>query len=370
MSMIKCPECGNRVSTMAGTCPTCGVAIHGHLIHCEDCGTYYLDRDSKCPYCGKEAPAPQETPAPCPPPPEQPSPHHCHQRKNRHRTAWRAAGMAFFLLVAGGASVAGYYYYFLQHEMRMEQERYEALENLSEPVFFEQFLADFPLSEHQEEVKARLQQIKAQQAEWAKACQGDRATLQAFLDKHPDSFHAPRCAQLIDSIDWQQALADTTGKGIDHYLELHPEGMYADVAAKRKNDLAKAHVSTTEKSMILGMLDTFFNQSMQSTEEEVVAQAIVQPMESFCGKKNATAADIIQYVKKKKTADVIGLHYVVSNTLSVRRESVSDGSLGYHVECTVDETVSRSDTTKPTTHCYKVSCRLTADRQIVQMSIR
>ena len=73
--------------------------------------------------------------------------------------------MAFFLLVAGGASVGGYYYYFLQHEMRMEQARYEALENLSEPVFFEQFLADFPLSEHQEEVKARLQQIKAQQAE-------------------------------------------------------------------------------------------------------------------------------------------------------------------------------------------------------------
>lgn len=370
MSMIKCPNCGNRVSTMAGTCPSCSTPIHGHLIQCNECGTYYLDRDDKCPYCGKEAPAPQpQQPAPEPQPEPEPQPRPRH-KQGGHRTAWRAAAVAFVLLLAAGALVGGYYYYSLQQEIRLEQERYLALENLSEPVFFEQFLADYPLSLHRTEVEQRLAQIKAQQAEWDKACRGDRATLQAFLDKHPDSFHARRCAHLIDSIDWQEALADTTGKGIDRYLEQHPEGIYADVAAKRKNDLAKAHVSPTEKSMILGMLDAFFNQTMQSDEEQVVAQAIVEPMESFCGKKKATAADIMQYVKKKRTTDVIGLHYVVSNTLAVRRESISDGSLGYHVECTVDETVSRSDTTKPTTHCYTVSCRLTADRQIVQMSIR
>ena len=52
MSMIKCPECGQPVSTNAGTCPHCGIAVSGHLVKCPQCGAYNLDHLDRCVGCG------------------------------------------------------------------------------------------------------------------------------------------------------------------------------------------------------------------------------------------------------------------------------------------------------------------------------
>ena len=49
--MIKCPECGESVSTMAHTCPHCGVGIKGHLRECPMCGKWLLDDQTRCPEC-------------------------------------------------------------------------------------------------------------------------------------------------------------------------------------------------------------------------------------------------------------------------------------------------------------------------------
>lgn len=369
MSIINCPDCGNKVSTMAGTCPTCGVPIRGHLVKCGQCGAYYLDHIGQCPQCGATTEKPayvSDTHLSS----ENETQQQCDKKRKKGHFFLRAAGMAFALVVTAGLAVGGYYQYHVQQDIRIEQKRYTELERLSEPRFYEQFLQDFPNSVYRVDVQQRLNKLNVQQTEWEKAVAGNREALQKFLNKYPESYHARQCQQLIDSIDWHEALADTTGKGIDRYLEQHPEGQYADIAAQRKNEQAKTTVSLTEKSMIRGMLDTFFNQFMQSTDTALVAQAIVQPMESFCGKRGATAQDIVQHMEQKKGKDVIGIHYTVSNMLNVRRESLSDGTLGYHVECTADETVSRSDTSKPANHCYNISCRLTADRRVIQMSIK
>ena len=42
MSVIKCPECGQEVSTKADVCPHCGVAIKGNLKRCPKCNTIML----------------------------------------------------------------------------------------------------------------------------------------------------------------------------------------------------------------------------------------------------------------------------------------------------------------------------------------
>lgn len=369
MSIINCPDCGNKVSTMAGTCPTCGVSIRGHLIKCDQCGAYYLDHESQCPQCGaavtKTAPEPDTTQSSEPTTTPQPE-----KKRGKGRIFLRAAGVTFALIVLGSLAVGGYYHYHVQQDIRLEQKRFAELERLSDPRFFEQFLQDFPNSVYKDNVQKRLNVLNMQQKEWEMVVTGNREALQKFLEKYPNSYHVRQCEQLIDSMDWQDALADTTGKGIDRYLEQHPEGHYADLAAQRKNELAKTSVSLTEKSMIRGTLDIFFNNVMQSADTVKVAQVIVQPMESFCGKKGATAQDVMQYMEQKKGKDVIGIHYTVANVLNVRRESLSDGTLGYHVECTVDETVSRSDTSKPANKCYNISCRMTADRRVIQMSIK
>ena len=60
MSMLSCPECGKRISSMAWTCPHCGTDIKGHLVECSNCGSYMLDSQDVCKQCGAKNDSYQE----------------------------------------------------------------------------------------------------------------------------------------------------------------------------------------------------------------------------------------------------------------------------------------------------------------------
>ena len=67
MSVIKCPECGQEVSTKADVCPHCGVAIKGNLKRCPKCNTIMLKEEEECPQCHAHFVAEKaETTAPTP----------------------------------------------------------------------------------------------------------------------------------------------------------------------------------------------------------------------------------------------------------------------------------------------------------------
>ncbi len=48
MALVKCPECGNDISTNAKTCPHCGTAIR----ICPECGAVYAGMQQTCTNCG------------------------------------------------------------------------------------------------------------------------------------------------------------------------------------------------------------------------------------------------------------------------------------------------------------------------------
>lgn len=48
MSLIKCPECGNEISTNAKSCPKCGCEV----TICPDCGAVYAGKTEICKNCG------------------------------------------------------------------------------------------------------------------------------------------------------------------------------------------------------------------------------------------------------------------------------------------------------------------------------
>jgi ribosomal protein L37E len=54
MALIKCEECGKKVSDKATFCPHCGcpVIVKEPTIICQECGTEYLRKNEKCPNCG------------------------------------------------------------------------------------------------------------------------------------------------------------------------------------------------------------------------------------------------------------------------------------------------------------------------------
>ena len=48
MAMIKCPECGQEISSMARACPHCGCRV----TVCPDCGAVYMGERETCESCG------------------------------------------------------------------------------------------------------------------------------------------------------------------------------------------------------------------------------------------------------------------------------------------------------------------------------
>lgn len=53
MALIKCPECGERISENAASCPYCGTPMNDKIF-CKFCGKQ-IDKDCViCPECGKQ----------------------------------------------------------------------------------------------------------------------------------------------------------------------------------------------------------------------------------------------------------------------------------------------------------------------------
>ena len=56
MALIKCIECGNKVSDQAKSCPECGCPVEPKKIEkkivCFECGASISDKNETCPKCG------------------------------------------------------------------------------------------------------------------------------------------------------------------------------------------------------------------------------------------------------------------------------------------------------------------------------
>ena len=213
--MIRCPECGQRVSSMALTCPHCGVGIKGHLRECPHCGEWMLDDQPRCPECdspvdidstvlaatagtdarqvlsGKDdyaAPGDESQD---------------NKKKKNSNTIWWV--VAFLLLLIG----AGCYWAvgaFFRHQKE------------------ERLLIE-------EEMRERRLEEEKRNKEFAEI-------------------------QRKDSLDWVYAQEVNTVASMERYLELHPQGNYMDDAMMRRDNLKRTEVTEEDRSRIRSILES------------------------------------------------------------------------------------------------------------------
>ena len=364
MSIIKCPECRGQVSTMAGTCPHCGTAIAGQLRTCPSCGSYCLSSQNKCPECG----APIEntdTPIPSSQPDEDEKKPIPVRRKKKRKWLRLLALILFLALLCGG----GYLFHW-QRQQQKEQTDYQRLEGVTNPEFYQQFLIDHPGSKHYQEIEERMQELQAEADEWNQLLRGiNRSSVSSFMSRHPGSLRQRALEDMLDSIDWHDALAIGGEEAITDYLAKHPSGRYASDAADRKNMLLLSKVTPEEKAMLRGTLESFFSNAIAGQDIEAAKAAIPDSMITFCGTPGANAEDVILFAKEKMAQDVIGLHYVIGQKMDVRKETLPSGNTGFAVEFNLQETINRSDTGQPASNLYHVTALLNQEQKIVRMNI-
>lgn len=367
MSMIKCPECGERVSTMAGTCPHCGINIAGNLKQCPNCNEYCLNSQDKCPYCGttlsivteevfehKEQEKPQKTEVKKP------------AKKTNKALIFTLTFAALLVVIFGGL-----YYLDYKNSIEREETEFARLEDTSNPEYYNDFLAKYPKSKHYQEVKEHLNVLLDETEEWEKMIQNvSRTEIEKFMNAHPYSKRLQICEDMIDSIDWAEAKKLNTEEAFVNYLNTHPDGKFAEEASQKKNELGLMRITAQDKAIIRSTLENFFTVAMSRQDVALISEAIPEKMENFCGTENATPEQIITFVQNKMAVDVMGFHYSIGDDFSVRKQTISDGTTGYAVDFSLQEIISRSDTNQPNTRTYRVTALLNADHKIIRMSIK
>ena len=351
---------------MAGTCPHCGIKIAKQLRKCPSCGSYCHVTQDKCPECNASLELPQKeehgttikkdiekTP---------------HRKKRKKTPRWGCIlGTLLFLILCA----AGYYYYNMQRMQQKEQADYERLADVTNPEFYQQFLIDYPKSEHYDEINERMLLLLAEAKDWEQLLNSiSRTKVSQFMQNHPNSLRLRLCEDMLDSIDWQKAEALGTEKAITNYLNNHPSGAHVTEAAERKNALLLSKVTPEERTIIRGTLEAFFSNAISKQDIEAAREAIPDSMVEFFGKQNADAEAIVQYARDKMAKDVFGLHYVIGQQMEVHKETLPNGEIGFAVTVNLQETISRSDTSQPTSNLYRVIALLNQEQKIVSMKIK
>ena len=174
----------------------------------------------------------------------------------------------------------------------------------------------------------------------------------------------------IDSLDWEVALKDNNAQGYQHYLELHPDGLFSAIATDSKTRLAKLEVSNEERSMLSGSLDNFLS-AMASGDEGRVNSLISSTM-NFCGETNATGANVVSFQKLNfHHDDIIGVHFTVGG-LNIKKKpsDATPGAYDFVVNASLDAVLNRTNTDSTGVQAWKITATLSPDRKFRSVDMR
>lgn len=258
MAMIKCPECGQRVSSMALTCPHCGVGIKGHLRECPMCGEWLLDDQTRCPECNslvemKPQSDQDSTSGYDKNNQDNKDKQNSKKKKNSNTVIW----VLVFLLLLIGIGIAWAIQAYSDHQ---EEER----------RLFE------------EEMKERRLEEEKRNKEFAEI-------------------------QRKDSLDWVYAQEVNTVASMDRYLQLHPSGNYMDEAMMKREDLKRTEVTEEDRARIRNILESRLTEAAATRKPSVgdIIGIHYQISGDLSITKEQTPTGSVQFYAKCKVSETI-----------------------------------------------------------------
>lgn len=402
--IIKCPECGHQVSERAPICPHCGVEIQGKITRCRHCGEIYFVVDGVCPSCHQTNAAgavPQAPPQPQPAvtteaPQPKVQPQHptfapvtdYSQSPKAEPEATSVSGQTIQQPVQpqkdrGGrrtaliASViialvvfATFFYFYQQSQREKETDEYEFAMRSNDEEVLKNYLARYAdASEaHRDSIMNRLTALQKGDEEWQNAVlSNSRAALQRYLDQNPESVHAQEAMNKIDSLDWVAAQRANTLDALESYMTQHPEGRYADEASIQADKLRLTTVQPAERDMITSAFRQFF-QSINSRDEDRLANTVSMVISEFLGKANATSSDVITFLHKIYKEDISNMNWRIdTSSYKITKTPEADDEYSYDVTFSASQDIEREGGSEQNT--YRISATVTSDGKICKFNM-
>ena len=325
--IINCPECGHKTSDQAPTCPNCGIQIGGKVKICPSCQQAYFIHEKECPRCKPNKKSGKGN------------------KKSKHSFIMIAAILA-------ALAIATTLYFNKEKSRSKENNAYELAVRSDDPRLMENFLNNFPNAtpEHIEGIQKKLQQINNVQEEWQKALQSRSKTdLQNFLAKYPNTNHKAEIQNLIDSIDWAQALKSNTIDAYQQYLEVHPYSNFATIARESIKNIKTQTIQPEERTAIDNLLTNFFR-SINAKNEEGVIQTLSNNMTAFNNIAAPTQEDVLQWMRKQYKEEGTHILWRLNHQLNIQKREIGDNAYEYTVKLSGTEEVRNAQQTANNEH--------------------
>lgn len=297
MALITCPECGREISSRAHSCPHCGAANQPRVS-----AGYNTEIIPPTPSADKTTkPKEPRTPA----------------QRRKLRLIWIGSAVAMVLLAGLG------WLLYHNHQLAVEEEAsYNQLMDDFSIADAETFLLRYPENKHIKEIKDNIALYQRYEQEWAKIVASTNVDdFAMFRSKFPDSPFDQKAYDKIDSLDWVYAKRSDTEGALQKYLDLHPDGKYAEMAREQKQFIIDSRPTDEERNTIGRIVNAYFAALTDNNKEAL---------------NNITTPAVFS-----KSCDFIDSHegngvtnYTLTSPVSVEKKPTDNGPT-YSASCTV-----------------------------------
>lgn len=258
-------------------------------------------------------------------------------------------------LIFGGCA-----FYFIQHSNQEQHEAnaYKMLELNNNPEDYRKFLESYPESTRAAEVNKRLKALEIMLEAWRNiSLSGNVNDFIAFNNQYDNALYNHLCNIKIDSLDYIRAQRIGTTDAYSHYLDIHPDGLYASEASIAQGNLQALEVTTEEQEQVITVINDFFH-GFETADETLICPNITAVMERFLNQENATKATVMSTINDMFNKNIKGCHFIVNRDINIVRQNSAENQGFLQATFTVDLHIERNNKGK-TFGSYKCIAELT-----------
>jgi hypothetical protein len=198
----------------------------------------------------------------------------------------------------------------------VEAAEYGAIADSTDSPALQQFLRKYPNSKRTAQVLARIEDL-----DWKKVSGTDLASLDAFLQNHPQGQHANEARGLVEELQRDQGdfiAAEKAGSGeaLQAYLKRHPNSPYAEQVRQKLSQ-------QQDKEAVLSVLHRY-EESYNRQDLDGIVKLCPSCSENM---KRVLRESFHSTQKQKLKLDVQGDPDIKGNFASVRGQETRSGSL-------------------------------------------
>lgn len=315
MAIIKCPECGREVSTLAVSCPHCGAPIRERFSNQNN----QTNQPNPTNPTNQPNPNNRSNQSILNSPKNAGAGFNAGANSSNKRNRIIIACLIGLIVIIG----AGTFLYLHNQNSRQEQADYNMLMDNFSIADAETFLLKYPNTSHAEEINNEIGRYKRYQQEWNLIANSTNINdFAQFRSRFPNSPFDQLAYDKIDSLDWASAMKAGTEEALQNYLSVHPDGKYADQAQDTKQALLDAKPSPDEQNSVSANVQRYFIALSDNSKDDltgITTEAVYQKSCEFIDHRNLT--EIVNYnisspVRVEKAMSANGQTYTATCTVN------------------------------------------------------